>query len=111
MELYQLSYFVEVARQRNFTRAAVTLGIAQPALSQQMLNLEQELGAPLLVRGRREFALRDVGDVEIASLLGDALRQFYHDAGFVPDEILVPELIDQDELTGEWLRALAGRVG
>ncbi|NJM54998.1 MAG: LysR family transcriptional regulator, partial [Verrucomicrobiae bacterium] len=53
MELYQLTYFLEVARQRNFTHAAERLNLAQPALSQQMKNLEAELGAPLFVRGRR----------------------------------------------------------
>ena len=63
-----------------------------------------------VVRGRREFALPDVGDVETTSLLGDAVRLFYHDAGFVPIEILLPEAVDQDELTTEWLRSLAGRA-
>jgi DNA-binding transcriptional LysR family regulator len=61
MELYQLEYFVEVARQRNFTRASATLHIAQPALSQQMKNLEAELGATLFVRGRRQTLLTEAG--------------------------------------------------
>lgn len=61
MELYQLSYFAEVVRQRSFTKAAAVLGIAQPALSQQMRNLEEELGAPLLVRSRRETTLTPAG--------------------------------------------------
>ena len=39
MELYQLGYFIEIARQRSFTRAAERLHMAQPALSQQMKNL------------------------------------------------------------------------
>jgi LysR family transcriptional regulator, hydrogen peroxide-inducible genes activator len=62
MELYQLAYFVEVARQRNFTRAAERLHLAQPALSQQMKNLEAELGAPLFVRGRRQTLLTAAGE-------------------------------------------------
>lgn len=61
MELYQLTYFVEIARQQNFTRAAARLNMAQPALSLQMKNLEAELGADLLVRGRRQTNLTAAG--------------------------------------------------
>jgi excinuclease ABC subunit C len=63
-----------------------------------------------LLRGRREFALRDVGDMEDASLLGDAVRQYYHDAGFYPDDVLLPGPIDDEELTAEWLKEVAGRA-
>ncbi|MEW6304271.1 MAG: LysR family transcriptional regulator [Verrucomicrobiota bacterium] len=62
MELYQLGYFVEVARQRNFTRASERLHLAQPALSQQMRKLEEELGAPLFVRGRKQTLLTPAGE-------------------------------------------------
>lgn len=62
MELYQLGYFVELARCRNFTRAAERLRLAQPALSQQMRNLEKELGTILFVRGRRETTLTSAGE-------------------------------------------------
>jgi LysR family hydrogen peroxide-inducible transcriptional activator len=62
MELYQLAYFVEAARQRNFTRAAERLRIAQPALSQQMRRLEEELGTPLFVRGRKQTVLTPAGE-------------------------------------------------
>lgn len=61
MELYQLRYFVEVARQRNFTRAAARLHLAQAALSEQIRKLEQELGAVLFQRGRRESTLTAAG--------------------------------------------------
>jgi len=61
MELYQLGYFIEIARQRSFTRAAERLRMAQPALSQQMKNLEQELQTPLFVRGRKETLLTAAG--------------------------------------------------
>ena len=61
MELYQLAYFLEIARQRSFTRAAEHLHMAQPALSQQMKNLEQELGAELFIRGRKETQLTAAG--------------------------------------------------
>lgn len=61
MELYQLGYFIEIARQRSFTRAAGRLHMAQPALSQQMKNLEAELGTPLFNRGRKEVQLTAAG--------------------------------------------------
>lgn len=61
MELYQLAYFVEIARQQNFTRAAARLNMAQPALSLQMRNLERELGAELFIRGRRQTNLTAAG--------------------------------------------------
>lgn len=61
MELYQLGYFIEIARQRSFTRAAERLHMAQPALSQQMRNLESELGTALFIRGRKEIQLTAAG--------------------------------------------------
>jgi DNA-binding transcriptional LysR family regulator len=63
MELYQLQYFLEVAQVRNFTRAAERLHIAQPALSEQIRRLEEELGVKLLDRGRRESGLTAAGKV------------------------------------------------
>ena len=62
MELYQLEYFLEAARQRNFTRAAARLHLAQAALSEQIRNLEGELGTPLFHRGRRETVLTAAGE-------------------------------------------------
>ncbi len=61
MELYQIGYFIEIARQRSFTRAADRLHMAQPALSQQMKNLEAELGTLLFIRGRKEIHLTAAG--------------------------------------------------
>ena len=63
MELYQLRYFVEAARQRSFTQAARRLGLATPALSVQMRKLEAELGAALFVRGQRQTALTPAGEI------------------------------------------------
>ncbi|HIG27091.1 MAG TPA: LysR family transcriptional regulator [Verrucomicrobiales bacterium] len=62
MEFYQLKYFVEIASEDNFTRAAERLAIAQPALSQQVKNLETELGTVLLNRGRRKSSLTSAGE-------------------------------------------------
>ena len=63
MELYQLEYFLEAARQRNFTRAAARLNLAQAALSEQIRNLERELGTKLFDRGRRETVLTGAGEI------------------------------------------------
>jgi len=51
--LQQLTYFVAVADVRSFTRAAESVGVAQPTLSRQLRALEDELGAPLVDRGGR----------------------------------------------------------
>jgi DNA-binding transcriptional LysR family regulator len=61
-DLRRLQYFVAVAQERNFTRAAERLHIAQPALSRQVRLLEQELGVELLHRTTHEFRLTEAGE-------------------------------------------------
>lgn len=72
MQLKQLRYFVHVAELGSFSKAAVHLRVAQPALSKQVQLLEQELGVALLTRDGRGARVTPAG----ADLLTRAVRLF-----------------------------------
>jgi DNA-binding transcriptional LysR family regulator len=76
MELRHLRYFVAVAEERNFTRAAERLHIAQPPLSRQMQQLEETLGVELIEKGTRPLRLTEAGQffLEHARPLLDQVR-------------------------------------
>lgn len=61
MDLLQLKYFCEIAREEHITRAARKLNIAQPALSASLTRLEKELGVSLFDRVGRNVCLNDCG--------------------------------------------------
>ncbi len=82
MELRVLNYFLAVAREENFTKAAQQLHLTQPTLSRQIADLEQELGVKLFIRSNHNIILTEEGMIlkrraqEILSLADKTKRDF-----------------------------------
>src|SRR5262245_50841671 len=74
MELRHLRYFVGVAHHLNYSEASRRLHVAQPAISQTILDLEEELGIKLLNRTKRTVQLTTAG----AAFLGEAEQILRH---------------------------------
>lgn len=90
MDTRLLEYFLAVAKYGNITRASEQLHVTQPTISRQLMDLEEALGTPLLIRGKRQVTLTEAGILfqqraeEIISLMEKTMR----------------DVIDQDDLLG-----------
>ena len=95
MEIRVLRNFLVVVREQNITRAAESLHIAQPSLSKQLMDLERELGKPLLIRGKRKITLTDDGVLlrkraeEIVALMEKAQREIASDTAEISGRIAI----------------------
>lgn len=69
MDIRQLEYFVEVAKQLSFTKAATTLHVSQPSISKSIQNFEAELGVPLFYRSSKQLELTDAGHAVLINAL------------------------------------------
>ncbi len=85
MEIAQLRSFLKIAEHRNFTRAAEECGVSQPALSQQIARLEEELGCAVFERQGRQVKLTEAGELlrrraeQILVLVDDTSREIRDD--------------------------------
>ena len=69
MDIRQIEYFVEVAKQLSFTKAAASLHVSQPSLSKAIQNIEVELGVPLFYRSSKQLELTDAGEAVLVNAL------------------------------------------
>lgn len=86
MKLRQLEYFLAVVENGSFSRASAELHVAQPALSQQVRKLEQELGVELLTRGPRGVVANERGKI-----LALDTRQLLYDLERMGDRVRGPD--------------------
>jgi len=83
MDIRQLSYFMEVAKLKSFTKASQSLHLSQPTLSKMVKSLEEELEVELLDRSARQIELTDAGEIvyehaeKIFDILTDLTSHLY----------------------------------
>lgn len=95
MELRTLEYFLMVAKEQNITHAAKKLHIAQPSLSRALMQLEEEMGQQLFIRGKRKVTLTQAGMLfkrraeEIMSLVDKTQNEMWQNTLDINGEIYI----------------------
>lgn len=95
MELRTLYYFLVVAREENITRASKHLHMGQPTLSRQLMQLEEEVGTQLMIRGKRKIQLTEAGMLlrrraeEIINLVDKTEKELAGDAENLSGEVTI----------------------
>ncbi len=95
MDTRILKYFLTVAREKNITKAADTLHITQPTLSRQLAKLEEDMGVPLFIRGKKGISLTNEGLLfrrraeEIVELTEKTRREISEDNQLINGEISI----------------------
>ena len=95
MDIRLLRYFLTVAKEQNFTKAAGQLNITQPTLSRQLKDMEDELGKQLLIRGNRRITLTEEGMIlrkraeEIMELVQKAEHEIATSDDFIAGDITI----------------------
>ena len=107
MEIRTLRYFLAAAEEENITRAADILHVTQPTLSRQIMDLEKELGATLMLRGKNGLTLTDDGiffrqRAEEIVELADRLEQAFVERNADISGLIT---IGASEAVGSWLFA------
>lgn len=85
MQFNQLRYVLETADKKSFYAAAKSLFVSQPSLSQQIMNLEKELGIPLFIRHSKSVSLTEAGEYFVQSA-----RRILNDTEQLNQKIILP---------------------
>jgi len=112
MELKQLRSFVHIAELGSFTRAAIFLSVAQPALSRQIRNLEADLGAKLFYRNGRGVELTTAGRhlIDHAKAIIDQTQRARNELMALNEETVGATVLGVPPTVGQFLTAPLVRI-
>ena len=108
MELRLLRYFLTVAKEQSFTKAAEQLHITQPTLSRQMAAFEEELGVTLFIRSGKKISLTEEGillkrrALEILNLEEKTLEELKGKEDLIGKPLILPERVNVQSELANW---------